>query len=344
MREILACIMEGLHISTTEIANELYVNPSTVRYWKSKTNTRTPGPEQFNSLCDFISRELYKTANKGTQELLVSNLMNILTDDECIALMRVSLESDDFIVNALKIRYRKENFVSEIKTLPSSGRTLAVVFDFDGTLTTKKDALSTWEKIWLALGYDQSDCEKYLKLYKQKKITHQEWCNITCEHFQARDMNEDHLNQIINKIKLMKNTNRLFKELGSHNIDIYIVSGSIEVVIKRVLKRSQVYVDRITANTMRFDRGTGKLSEIIGTKYDFIGKARFILELSAEKKISTEDILFVGNSDNDMFVWKSGAKTLCINPQFTDPCDEKVWTYSMKSCDDALKILDYVVL
>lgn len=112
-------------------------------------------------------------------------------------------------------------------------------------------------------------------------------------------------------------------------------------VIRSVIHPVYQYIDGIKANEFRFG-DDGFLKEIIGTKYDFEGKASYISELSKELRVHPSDILFIGNSINDRFAYESGARTLCINPQLTDISDSKVWNACINSCRNLTEILDYI--
>lgn len=112
-------------------------------------------------------------------------------------------------------------------------------------------------------------------------------------------------------------------------------------VIRSVIRPVYQYVDGIKANEFRFGED-GLLKEIIGTKYDFEGKATYISELSRELKISSRDILFVGNSVNDQFVHISGARTLCINPKLTDVSNLTMWNNCIPTCRDLTEIMEFV--
>lgn len=59
------------------------------------------------------------------------------------------------------------------------GRTHVVVFDFDGTLTQLgKIAKTTWESLWVSLGYDIKECQDLHRMFDRKEITHEEWCYL----------------------------------------------------------------------------------------------------------------------------------------------------------------------
>ena len=157
-----------------------------------------------------------------------------------------------------------------------------------------------------------------------KKITHKEWCELTCKAYKERGFNKDILNQLVGQMKLMDGVAELFKSLYDENIEIHIVSGNFVSVIKQVLGELAGFVTEIRGNEFIFD-SNGEIAEIVGTKYDHEGKAVYITELCHQRGWAPGDIVFVGNSANDEWVHKSGAKTLCVNPDETDANNFTIW-------------------
>lgn len=235
----------------------------------------------------------------------------------------------------------KKFFEDYNEEIQSTGKTQAVVFDFDGTLTVGNSNKTTWESIWVSLGYDVKCCQELHMRFNRNEISHAEWCKITETYFRNRHLHRSMIENLSSKIQLIKGTKKTFKELFLRDIKIYIVSGSIMTVIRSVIRPVYQYVDGIKANEFRFGEG-GLLKEIIGTKYDFEGKATYISELSRELKISSRDILFVGNSVNDQFVHISGARTLCINPKLTDVSNLTMWNNCIPTCRDLTEIMEFV--
>lgn len=235
--------------------------------------------------------------------------------------------------------YLAKNTVSVFdEIIPPTGKTQAVVFDFDGTLTSRKVNMTTWESIWTKLGYDVKLCQELHTKFNRGEISHDKWCKLTEEYFRDRHLHRSMVEEISSKIKLLKGTKKTFQELYQRDIKIYIVSGSIMTVIRSVIRPIYQYVDGIKANELRFGEN-GILKEIIGTKYDFEGKASYISEIAEELKISPRDILFVGNSFNDQFAYISGARTICINPQSTDITNVEMWNRCIIECRDLTEIL-----
>ncbi|MBQ8206388.1 MAG: HAD-IB family phosphatase [Bacilli bacterium] len=201
----------------------------------------------------------------------------------------------------------------------------AVVFDFDGTLTEKKGNL--WKRIWKELGHSVDENSYYMSLlnkFMSGNLTHRDWCVLTLKAFQEKGFAKQKLYEIINDMTLIQGAEDLIKHLYSQGIELHIVSGNIISVIEKVLGDNKQYISSIKANEFVFDEN-GYITEIIGTKYDHEGKATFILELCKSKGYKPSEVLFIGNSINDEWVYKSGARTLCVNPDETKIDNKTIW-------------------
>ncbi|HAD97348.1 MAG TPA: hypothetical protein DCG19_08070 [Cryomorphaceae bacterium] len=218
----------------------------------------------------------------------------------------------------------------------------AVVLDFDGTMTTRNNR-TTWEMLWVNLGYSINECNLYHRQYSNKLISHEQWCRITKEKFQAQELSELTLNSVASEIDLVDGVKDLVEILNKNNIEIHILSGSVEQIITRVL--GPVLTKKFThiqANSFKFTNN--QLSHIQGTPYDFEGKATYITNLLKDRGYSPQEVLFVGNSSNDKWASRSGAVTLCVNPHFTDGTDIKEWLYCIREMDSLMEILTYIPL
>lgn len=252
---------------------------------------------------------------------------------------------DDFLT-----QYTLFYLIYKIKKRPQSRstaqleipfQTKAVVFDFDGTLTDTTDDWTTWERIWTSLRYSVNDCAELHRRFMRKEFTHQEWCDMTRDKFKARRFSQKHLDRIIRNMSLISGTAETIKRLKSRGLRLYILSGSIKQVIRECLGDLYDSFDEVKANELVFD-SSGIISEIIGTRFDFWGKADFLKRIVAENEWSNWDVLFVGNSVNDDWASLAGVRTLCVNPRFTRPDDPAVWTYAIRKMDDLGEIMKFV--
>jgi HAD superfamily phosphoserine phosphatase-like hydrolase len=220
----------------------------------------------------------------------------------------------------------------------------AIIFDFDGTLTYK--SRNVWKAMWQDLGYDISKESYFAQIYMafiRKEISHQKWCDLTCDKFKERNMDVSILKNIAKEMRLINGFDETIKKLYNNGYSLHIVSGCIADVIKSVIgKENLKYFDSIKANEMNFDEN-GYLENIVGTKYDFEGKALFIEDFKAKTGCKAEDIIFVGNSSNDEWAHKSGCRTICINPENTCSTNKVVWNNLVENATDLKSILPYLV-
>lgn len=342
---ILSYLFKTYELDYYSFAEQYNWSPSTVRYWQ-------------------IGRSLPKEGLMHLKEFFQNNLpLNDIHDDQTYENIRTFFKEQnvEHIFYSLRKLYPTMNIFAgevlstccdfaknnlsalhmETNEVQPTGKTRAVIFDFDGTLTSGKTIRTTWESIWSSLDYDVKCCQELHLRFNRNEITHAEWCKLTEQCFRKRNLHREMVDKIASGIHLLKGVKATFQELQKRDIKIYIVSGSILSVIRSVLGSNYQYIDGIKANQFRYNE-SGFLTEIIGTKYDFEGKASFISEVAAELKISTKDILFVGDSINDQFAYISGAKTLCINPKLTDITNRTIWNDCIPICRDLREILPYV--
>jgi HAD superfamily phosphoserine phosphatase-like hydrolase len=217
----------------------------------------------------------------------------------------------------------------------------AVVFDFDGTLTNRHEDKTTWERIWSSLGYDLNDCAFYHTQFSKGVISHEKWCDITCQKFRDRNLSEQQLLGISETISLIPGTTDVLRKLREKNIRLFILSGSIKAIIRNTLGELYDLFEEVKANDLIFGEDA-TLREIIGTKYDFKGKADFLRQVMKDYRLSPLEVLFIGNSCNDVWASESGARTLCVNPHFTDHTNIKHWSYAIRKMADLNEIMKYL--
>lgn len=251
------------------------------------------------------------------------------------------------IVGAMPVpyvyQYREKVFetvISEISNVKITKK--AVVFDFDGTLTKPQLGYNTWETIWTELGYPVEYCEKYHKMFSNKEITHDEWCEITEKYFKEKNLSKNIIVKAAERTELLDDVHEVISYLKSKGMLLYILSGSIKQYIELVLGKNTAgcFVE-IKANRFIFD-SQGKLEGIIGTPYDFEGEARFVNKIMIDKNLSPKEIIYIGNSFNDEFVYETGVETLCVNPQGTDYYDGKIWHNYIRNVMSLRAVLPFI--
>lgn len=218
-----------------------------------------------------------------------------------------------------------------------------VIFDFDGTLTHRSPNI--WKAIWKSLGYSIDKDSYFAQLYTafvNNEFTHQQWCNLTCQAFKQKNMNRFLLRKLATEIKLIDGFDQTMQTLKAQGYSLHIVSGNVTTVIDEVLGERAKYFDSINANTFLYDKN-GKLSYIMGTNYDFEGKAKFVKEYKEKHNIPATDITFVGDGDNDEWVYLSGCNTICINPSNADYSNKTIWHKTLQYTASLTELLPVII-
>lgn len=327
------------YISDSDIAKAINVDINTVRQYASQRKTM---PDNIQSLCKLFEERIGKL-----NDIDKKNLLADIQEELPNAYKKVGCDKiGQYICAMLKRCYSNEKSKTPYSVdFPNSyeptGHIQAVIFDFDGTLTKTKSR-TTWESLWEMLGYDVQECRDLHVQYDKGTFTHQDWCNKTAEKFIEKELTRQQVLELARQIKLISGCIKALQAIKEKNIKLYIVSGSIKEIIENVLGNAHGFFTEIRANEFVFDTQTSILNKIIGTKYDFEGKANYIKHIANRLEISTSDILFVGNSNNDVWAYQSGAKTLCINPTLTNYHDYTIWNDTIVECKSLTEILPYI--
>ena len=218
----------------------------------------------------------------------------------------------------------------------------AVFFDFDGTLTTNNK--NVWKSIWTALGYDTgkgSEYRRQLDDFLENRISYQEWCNQTLECYIKKSLDINIVNNISKNINLVNGAIDTFKILKSKGYSLHIVSGNIISVIQSVLGENVKYFDTINANQFIFDDNS-RIKNIIGTKYDCVGKSEFIKEYIQKTGSNPKELYFIGNDYNDEWAYLSGCNTICINPKNIEKTNYIKWHMVIENLTDLQQILKFI--
>lgn len=212
-----------------------------------------------------------------------------------------------------------------------------IVFDFDGTLTKKSHEI--WMKMWEKLDALDVDYMLYKK-YKNNEIDYIEWCNEIEKEYINRGFNKEMLFEVADGIELMDNLEETLRTLKEHGYKLYIISGGVDKVIYDKLGNLTKYFEEIYSCKFEFD-SNGMLTHIEPTRYDDEGKKIFIDEYCSKMGISPKFITFIGNGDNDEYVYLSGCKTICINPsKNTNHKNNNIWNEVIRDTTNMKDILN----
>ena len=214
-----------------------------------------------------------------------------------------------------------------------------IVFDFDGTLTQKSHEI--WTKMWEIIDALDVDYEIYCK-YRDKEIDYIKWCELIEIEYKKRGFSKEMLFKVAQGMELMENLEETLKTLKDNGYALYIISGGVEAVVRDKLGDLVKYFDGIYACGFEFDEN-GLLTHIVPTRYDDEGKKLFIDEYCSTTGTNPTEITFIGNGDNDEYVYLSGSHTISLNPGKRTRIEKStIWHNVIDGTTNMLDILKYL--
>ena len=217
-----------------------------------------------------------------------------------------------------------------------------VVFDFDGTLTKSKKGSNCWFKVWQAVDDTAYDDFLFGK-YRRNEIDQKEWFDLIVERWKEKNVSQEILKGISKSIELLDGAQETLEKLHQSGIKIFVLSGGIRQIIEPVLKRERIdkFITSVETYDLIFDENN-KLVGYNSPAHNPDVKNEYVEVIKTKFNLKGEDILFVGNGENDEDVYKSGAVTLCINPDDADFKNKTVWTHYIEHCNNLAEILPFI--
>lgn len=205
------------------------------------------------------------------------------------------------------------------------------IFDFDGTISENGNI---WAKIFEYFDDKETD-NQYYNMFYSGEITNKEWFDLIFDRFKKLGLSSKIVSEITGETKIKNGVLETFEKLHNDQIKIIILSGGVKNAIVEKMKDFMPYIFKIEAIDFIFDKND-ILCDFVFQNHKLDDKADFIENLIVNENLSKDDILFVGNGDNDEIIARTGVKMLCISPENTDGNDRNIWTHSIETFDEIL--------
>jgi HAD superfamily PSPase-like hydrolase len=180
-----------------------------------------------------------------------------------------------------------------------------VVFDMDGTLLQPR---SCWAYIHEHFGTDNTEM---LRLYIDHKITDEEFVKADIKLWNSnskKTVNEEYINSIMDKIKPLKGAEILIKELQNKNIKTVILSGGIQYLADRWMKKWNM--DYALANEL-IDDDKGNLTAIINSSGH--NKGPMIDKIIKKYNYKKNQVAAVGDTIVDIPMFEKAGLSIAVN-------------------------------
>jgi HAD superfamily phosphoserine phosphatase-like hydrolase len=185
-----------------------------------------------------------------------------------------------------------------------------ICLDVDGTLTNIK---SSWLVVTETLGCSVDEVLSYYGGAMAGKIPFAEGEERVAEIFRSSGKaTKEFIGKIFEKEPLKPEAVELVEYLKRDGYDIWLVSGSVDIHVQAVAKQIGA-VGFYAHASLEFDQ-QGILSKINYGGDQCPWKAGVVRELAAKYNIPVKEIIFVGDGENDIDVFKETGRGIAVFP------------------------------
>ena len=179
------------------------------------------------------------------------------------------------------------------------------VFDMDGVLVKSS---SSWEKLHKHFGVCAR--ENFIK-YLNGEITYQEFMLLdTLLWFQTREkIHRKEIEQVLLNEEIIEGAYETIKYIREHNIQTMILTSGIDILAHYVSEK--LGIDYVLANSLVFD-SKGYLIPGGIANVPLLDKDKVLRAWALRKNIDLHEIIYVGDSVYDIFVFLSGVRSIAF--------------------------------
>ncbi|MCX6817232.1 MAG: HAD family phosphatase [Candidatus Aenigmarchaeota archaeon] len=187
-----------------------------------------------------------------------------------------------------------------------------VVFDLDGTLAD--GTASIWRTILESLGINEHPRRIELRdKFRTGEIGYREWAEGDMKLMVEYGVNRDKVLKALDRVKLMKGARETLDALKAKGMKLAIVSGSMDVVLEKIIPDYKKLFDYVYILKIFFD-GKGSVKGI-DTCHDAWNKDIALREICAAERIPLEECVFVGDHSNDVSASKIAGLAIAFDPK-----------------------------
>lgn len=226
-----------------------------------------------------------------------------------------------------------------------------VFFDMEGTVFRKAVHLSETQvapSSWVAIAQHLGE-----EAYEQEMVTQNRWLNgeyagyigwmeDTIRIHKKFGLTQDIFEKILSSIDFTRGVHEVFNTLRSAGIRTSLITGGFKFQADRAAR--ELGINHIFAGCEYFWDDEGKLCHWNLLPADFSGKIRFMESLSAEYRLTRQELAFVGDGENDVDLAQKVGNSIAFNGA---DALRNVTTYSINQepgKEDLKAILPYLEL
>lgn len=205
------------------------------------------------------------------------------------------------------------------------------VFDFDGTLAEQR---GSWGLLYRLFGIEEAGSERTAAFWNDE-LSFQQWCSGNVTDWRDRGVTRDHLDRAAAAIKLTTGVSELLRTLAEHGVPFGVLSSGIVDLTARLERFDPVFV--ISNEIVYEDDVPVDVRTHVGPN----DKGDLLIEISEQRGISTEEILYVGDSHSDTEAFEEAGTAILFDPDDRIPKEDYELVDAVIEERDLEHVLDY---
>lgn len=184
-----------------------------------------------------------------------------------------------------------------------------IVFDLDGTLVD--EVIFIWHTLHDSLGTDKEWRQIGIDNYQNGTFSYEQWAIHDVEGWKKVNATKQDIINAIAPLRLMPGALETVKELKKQGHKLAIISGSIDIVLDKLLPEYKELFDYVFINKLVYK--DDKVESIIPTEYDLKHKADGLKHISEKENIPLSNCIFVGDNHNDIHIAELAGMSIAFN-------------------------------
>jgi HAD superfamily phosphoserine phosphatase-like hydrolase len=183
-----------------------------------------------------------------------------------------------------------------------------VCFDLDGTLVD--DTVYIWKTLHEAFETDEAARQQAHDDFFGGIISYRDWFEHDLKLLSLAGATRQRMEELLSTLKPMDGAHEVLAELQGRGHKVAIISGSLDIVVDHIF--GQHSFDHVLINKLHFT-SEGFIDGGEPTPYDLAGKAEGLRELARREGLTPEQVAFVGDNENDIWIAQAAGRAIAFN-------------------------------
>ena len=214
-----------------------------------------------------------------------------------------------------------------------------VAFDVDGTLIDEMQFI--WTALHRKFAVDEEALDSAREMFEKRQITFREWAEHDIRQWIAHGATRNEILKSIKSFRIMEGAMQTLQELKRRGYTLAVISGGLDTALYAHIPDADSIFRYIIINRLVFD-ASGNLTGIhVPREYDSWGesKQRVLRSVAKKEGITTEQCVFVGDSNNDLDVIREAGLGIAFNatPELSEVADAVIRKKDLRMLLDILE-------